>query len=159
MGKMIDVREYPEFASGHITGATLVPLGKLSEASASWSKGESLMMVCKSGKRAEQGRQLLADKGFTSVAVLDGGMDAWRAAKKPVVVAERRPWSMERQVRTVAGSLVVVTLSLGYFVSPWFLLGTGFVGGGLVFAGVSDTCMMGSMLAKLPWNRASQATA
>jgi rhodanese-related sulfurtransferase len=159
VGKMIDVREYPEFASGHIAGATLVPLGTLGAASASWDKGESLMMVCKSGKRAELGRQLLADKGFTSVAVLDGGMDAWRTAKKPVVIAERTPWSMERQVRTVAGSLVVVTLGLGYFVSPWFLLGTGFVGAGLIFAGVSDTCMMGSMLAKLPWNRASQSTA
>lgn len=159
MGKMIDVREYPEFASGHIAGATLVPLGRLSEASGSWDKGESLMMVCKSGKRAEQGRQLLTGKGFTSVAVLDGGMDAWRGAKKPVVIHDRRPWSMERQVRTAAGSLIVVTLSLAYFISPWFLLGTGFVGAGLVFAGVSDTCMMGSMLAKLPWNRASQATA
>jgi len=154
MGQMIDVREYPEFASGHISGAKLVPLGTLGAASASWDRRESLMIVCKSGKRAEQGRQLLADMGFTSVAVLDGGMDAWRAVKKPVVVADRRPWSMERQVRTVAGSLVVVTLGLGYFISHWFLLGTALVGAGLVFAGVSDTCMMGSMLAKLPWNRA-----
>lgn len=157
MTKMIDVREYPEFASGHIAGATLLPLGQLEGKSASWNRDEDLMMVCKSGKRAEQGRHLLAQLGFTRVAVLEGGMDGWLAAGKPVVVAQRRPWSMERQVRVVAGSLVVVTLGLGYFVTHWLLLGTGFVGAGLVFAGVSDTCMMGSILAMLPWNRASQA--
>ena len=60
---------------------------------------------------------------------------------------------MERQVRIMAGSLVLITLALGFFVTTWIFLVTAFVGGGLVFAGVSDTCMMGSLLAKLPWNR------
>ena len=156
MGRIIDVREYPEFAAGHLSGATLVPLSNLTEKSKAWSRSHSLTMVCKSGKRAEQGRQLLVANGFTSVEILDGGMDAWQAAKQPVVVAERRPWSIERQVRTVAGSLTLVTLGLGYFASSYFFLGTGFVGAGLVFAGVSDTCMMGQMLARLPWNRAGQ---
>ena len=59
-------------------------------------------------------------------------------------------------MRTVAGSLILVTLGLGYFASSYFFLGTGFVGAGLVFAGVSDICMMGQMLARLPWNRARQ---
>src|SRR6266851_2083541 len=86
-------------------------------------------------------------EGFTSLHVLEGGVDAWRAAGKPLVSIERRPWSMERQVRTTAGSLVLLTLALGCFVSRYFLLGTAFVGAGLVLAGVSDTCMMASLLA------------
>ena len=157
MGTIIDVREYPEFAAGHVAGAILVPLGRLAEESKTWSRSRPLTVVCKSGKRAEQGRQLLVANGFTSVNVLEGGMDAWLAAKNPVVVVERRPWSMERQVRAVAGSLVLVTLGLNYFASRYFLLGTGIVGAGLVFAGLSDSCMMGQILARLPWNRARQA--
>ncbi len=146
-GAVIDVREYPEFASGHIEGSRLVPLGSLGRASATWDRAEPLTLVCKSGRRAEQARQQLAAKGFSSLHVLEGGVDAWRAAGKPLVSIERRPWSMERQVRTTAGSLVLLTLALGCFVSRYFLLGTAFVGAGLVLAGVSDTCMMASLLA------------
>ena len=81
------MREYPEFAAGHLAGATLVPLGNLTEERKAWSRSHPLTMVCKSGKRAEQGRQLLVANGFTSVNVLEGGMDAWLAAKRPLVVA------------------------------------------------------------------------
>jgi rhodanese-related sulfurtransferase len=155
---LIDVREYPEYASGHIEGSRLVPLSTIAEASETWNRSQPLTLVCKSGRRAEQARQQLAGKGFASLTVLPGGVDAWRNAGKPLIVAERRPWSMERQVRTVAGSLVVVTLALGYFLSPYFLLGSAFVGAGLIFAGVSDTCMMGSVLARMPWNRHASPT-
>ena len=150
---VIDVREYPEFAGGHIEGSRLVPLGSLGEASSAWDRAEPLTLVCKSGRRAEQARQQLAAKGFTALTVLEGGIDAWKAAGKPLSSVERRPWAMERQVRVTAGSLVLLTTGLGYFVSPWFLIGTAFVGTGLVFAGVSDTCMMGSLLGHAPWNR------
>lgn len=68
MGVTIDVREYPEFASGHIAGAQLVSLGTLARASEGWSKHETLMLVCKSGRRAEQARQELTSRGFTSVS-------------------------------------------------------------------------------------------
>jgi hypothetical protein len=101
----------------------------------------------------------LAVEGFTAVTILSGGIDAWRAAGKPLVIAERKPWALERQVRIMAGSLILITLALGFLVTPWLLLATAFVGGGLVFAGVSDTCMMGSLLAKLPWNRPSRVSA
>lgn len=158
-GTLIDVREYPEFAAGHVEGAKLVPLGVLGVTSEAWDRKAPLTLICKSGRRAEQARQQLLAKGFSSLEVLAGGVDAWRAAGRSLIVEQRRPWSIERQVRTVAGSLVVVTLTLGYFVSRYFLLGTAFVGCGLVFAGVNDTCVMGSMLARMPWNRASRVAA
>ncbi len=156
---IIDVREYPEYASGHIEGARLVPLGALSEASSTWDKAAPLMLVCKSGRRSDQARRLLAADGFTALSILEGGMDAWRNAGKPLITDERRPWSIERQVRITAGSLVVMFTALGYFVSSWFLVGSAFVGSGLVFAGISDICLMGSLLGRAPWNRRARFVA
>ena len=57
-----------------------------------------------------------------------------------------------RQVQIFAGSLVVIGTALGVLVSPWFLILSGAVGSGLVFAGVSNTCMLGMALAKLPYD-------
>lgn len=154
-GKLIDVREYPEYASGHIAGSELVPLGELSSTSRSWNRSDSLTLICKSGRRAAQGCQLLLDAGFSSVDILEGGVDEWKAAGKTLNVIEKRPWSLERQVRVTAGSLILISMALAFFVSRYFFLATGFIGAGLLFAGVSDTCMMGVMLSKLPWNRPS----
>ena len=150
---LIDVREFPEFASGHIAGARLVPLATLATVSSSWNKTEPITLICKSGRRAELARQQLQALGFTSLTVLPGGMDGWREQGKAVGVEEHRPWSLERQVRTVAGSLVLVTLALGFFVSSYFLLVTAFVGAGLVVAGITDTCLMANILGRMPWNR------
>jgi rhodanese-related sulfurtransferase len=155
----IDVREYPEFAAGHIEGSRLVPLAQLEQACAAWKKDEPLTLICKSGRRAELARQQLAAQGFRSLRVLEGGVDAWRAAGNPLLFLDRRPWSMERQVRTAAGSLILLTLALGYGVSMYFLFATAFIGAGLLFAGVSDTCMMASLLARLPWNRPARVAA
>lgn len=155
---MIDVREYPEFASGHIAGSLLVPLAALAGKSAGWDRSKPLALVCKSGRRSELARQQLASSGFASLTVLEGGIDAWRAAGRPLSRIGGAPWSMERQVRATAGSLVLICMALGRFVTPWLFLGAALVGAGLLFAGVSDTCMMGSLLSKLPWNQACAST-
>jgi rhodanese-related sulfurtransferase len=151
---IVDVREYVEFAAGHIDGARLAPLGDVAQMAEEWQRERAVVLVCKAGSRAEKARERLAAKGFTELTVLEGGMDRWRAEGRPVVTERRQPWSMERQVRIVAGSLVLVTLALALGVSKLWLIGTGFVGAGLVFAGVSNICMMASLLGKLPWNRA-----
>lgn len=153
--RWIDVREYPEFAGGHIAGSELTPLGTLAEASAAWERAQPVMLVCRSGRRAEEARRLLAARGFLSVEVLAGGIEAWREQGKPLVSIARRPWSLERQVRIAAGSLVLLTLVLAAAVSRYFLLATAAVGAGLVFAGISDICMMASLLGRMPWNRRS----
>jgi len=154
--RWIDVREYPEYAAAYIEGSELVPLGTLAAVSSAWDRSRPLLLVCRSGRRAEQARLLLAAKGFESLTVLEGGMEAWQAQGNPVLSIERRPWSLERQVRTAAGSLVLITLALAFFVSRYFLLGTAFVGAGLIFAGVSDICMMANVLGRMPWNRQQQ---
>jgi len=151
---IVDVREYVEFASGHIGGALLAPLGKVETIAKDWPRENAMILVCKAGGRAEHARRRLAAVGFTDLAVLEGGMDRWRAEGRPVVTEKRQPWAMERQVRIAAGSLVLITIALALLVSKVWMIGTGLVGAGLVFAGVSNTCMMASALAKLPWNRA-----
>ena len=150
---LIDVREFPEFAAGHIAQSRLVPLGTLDRACEAWDRSQPLMLVCKSGRRAEAARLLLEARSFTHLSVLAGGIDAWLAAGKPLVVEPRKPWSMERQVRVAAGTLVLLSLLFAWLVSPLFLAATAFVAAGLVFAGISDICMMASLLGRLPWNR------
>jgi rhodanese-related sulfurtransferase len=151
--RLIDVREYPEFAEGHIEGSELVPLATLSKACQTWSRTEEIVLVCRSGRRAEQARQTLATKGFQSTTVLEGGTEAWKDAGKPLTAAAaNKPWSMERQVRTAAGSLVLGFFGLGLLTSRKFFIGAALVGAGLVYSGVSNTCMMASVLGRMPWN-------
>ena len=61
--------------------------------------------------------------------------------------------SLERQVRIAAGSLVLLGVALGLLVHPAFIGLAAFVGAGLVFAGVTDWCGMGLLLARMPWNQ------
>ena len=157
--RFIDVREYPEFAEGHIEGSELVPLVALDKASEGWDRSEPITLVCRSGRRAEQAQQTLAEKGFTSLMVLDGGVQAWTNGGKPLTVAVKKPWSMERQVRVAAGSLVLAFFGLGLLTSKTFFIGAGLVGAGLVYAGVSDNCMMASVLGRMPWNNPKKANA
>ena len=152
---VVDVREYPEFALLSIPGAELVPLNSLEIALNRWTKEGSLTFVCKSGRRAATAAALAERRGFSDVYVLHGGMDAWQEAGLPIVGQAGAPWSLERQVRFGAGSMVLVSSLLGLLLSPWFFALTVFVGAGLVFAGATDLCLMAKLLGKMPWNRAS----
>ena len=134
--RLIDVREYPEFAQGHRKGAQLVPLGTLDKVSEGWHRSQPLMLICRTGRRAEQAKQTLAAKGFQSLNVLEGGMDAWTSGGEPLTAAAEKPWSMERQVRVTAGSLILTFFGLGLLTSRKFFVGAALVGAGLVYAGV-----------------------
>lgn len=157
--RLIDVREYPEFAEGHIEGSELVPLGTLDKASESWNRSEPLTLVCRSGRRSDDAKETLAGKGFKHLQVIEGGIQAWTNSGKPLSVTANKPWSMERQVRVTAGSLVLAFFGLGLLTSKKFFVGAGLVGAGLVYAGVSDTCMMASVLGRMPWNDPEKAAA
>jgi rhodanese-related sulfurtransferase len=157
--RIIDVREHPEFANGHIAGSELVPLGTLAAACKAWQHDEQLLLVCKSGRRAQQAHDQLTAFGFHQLSILPGGIEAWAAQGKPLVTLERRPWSMERQVRFAAGSLVLLTMLIAFTITRYALIATALVGAGLVFAGASDICMMASLLGRLPWNRSTASAA
>jgi len=152
--RRIDVREFPEFAAGALPNAELAPLATLEIAAQAWNRDEPVALICRSGRRALQAAEKLTTLGFTDLAILDGGYDAWRALSLPVDILAAKPWSLERQVRAVAGALILLSAGLGLTVSAWFFGLTFFVGGGLLIAGLTDTCLMGTLLGKMPWNQA-----
>ena len=120
-----------------------------------FNRAPPLVIICGSGNRAAQARERLARLGFSNLACLAGGLAAWEASGFPVERDERAPWSLERQVRVAAGALVLAGAALGWLAHPGFHGLSAFVGAGLVFAGVTDWCGMGLLLAKAPWNRRS----
>ncbi len=108
--------------------------------------------MCRSGQRAAQAEETLRTAGLTNVHILDGGITAWEAKGFAVNRGAQR-WDLERQVRLVAGSIVLSSILASVAAPPklkWLAAG---VGGGLTFAAVSNTCAMGMLLAKLPYNR------
>lgn len=154
---LIDVREPGEFAGEHIPGATLVPLSKFDLRKITQNADTQLVLYCRSGSRSQMAAQKLLEAGFESVSQLSGGIGAWKEAGFPTIKNSNAPISLMRQVQIVAGSLVVTGTLLGILVSPGFLILSGFVGAGLVYAGITDTCMLGTMLSKLPYNQRSQS--
>jgi len=153
---LIDVREPGEFAGEHIPGATLVALSQFDPRKIPQTEDTQLVLYCRSGNRSAIAAQKLFDAGFESVTHLSCGIGAWKEAGYPTVTNRDAPISLMRQVQLVAGSLMLTGTVLGALVSPWFLLLSGFVGAGLMFSGVTDTCMLGMLLAKLPYNQRSQ---
>jgi rhodanese-related sulfurtransferase len=150
--RIIDVRTTGEFESAHIPGAYNVPLDQLPEHSRELSSvQQTVVLVCQSGARAAKAEESLRAAGLCNMRLLEGGMGAWSTAGLPVKVTKAR-WSLERQVRLVAGSIVLISILLS-IAFPWTRFIGGFIGAGLTFAALSNTCAMGMMLAKLPYNR------
>ena len=154
---VVDVRTPAEFNEVHVEGALSFPLGGLARSAtkvAELAAGRPVTLICRTGKRAEEGRKLLSSSGLDDAHCLEGGIEAWIAAGNPVTRSGAKAISLERQVRISAGAMVFLGSLAAWFVAPAFLILPGFVGAGLVFAGVTDTCGMAMMLAKMPWNKA-----
>jgi len=156
--RLLDVRSPAEFARVHAAGAFLIPLHELtptSIASARLARDESFYVLCQTGSRAAQACEKLASLGVTSAVRVDGGTLAWEDAGLPVVRSVHNVLSIERKVRIAAGSIVLIGLLSAWLIHPAFAGIAAFVGGGLVFAGVTNYCGMGILMSKLPWNRPS----
>jgi rhodanese-related sulfurtransferase len=148
---LIDVRTPAEVAAEHVQGSVHVPLAQLAaRLDEVLAVPAPRMLLCKSGGRATTAQKTLSALGVSGLTVVTGGIDAYRAVGDTVKTGDGM--SLERQVRIVAGTLVFVSVLLGLAVHPLFSLVAGFVGAGLVFAGVTDWCGMGMLLAKMPWN-------
>ncbi len=150
---LIDVRTPVEFQEVHAPAARNVPLSALDPAEVARSRPPGpLFVICRSGSRGRQACERLLAAGVAEVINVEGGTLAWADAGLPVVRG-RPMMSLERQVRIAAGLISFVGAVLAMTVSPWFAGIPAFIGAGLVFAGVTDTCGMGLMLAQMPWNR------
>jgi rhodanese-related sulfurtransferase len=157
---LIDVRTPAEFGEVHVDFAHNIPLDRLdAKAVTALSGGRPAYFVCKSGGRSQKACEKMLAAGLKDVISVEGGTAACEAAGVPVVRG-RKVMSLERQVRIAAGSLVAVGAALAAFgpTEPmnWQAIGAGlagFVGCGLVFAGITDTCGMAMLIARMPWNQ------
>ncbi|MBO1268796.1 rhodanese-like domain-containing protein [Arthrobacter cavernae] len=151
---VIDVRSSAEFEALHIRGSYHVPLPLLGEHAQDFADrfGPKVVLVCQSGIRAGQARELLGSCGLEGAAVLEGGVPAFAAAGGDVVRG-RNAWALERQVRMAAGTLVLAGIAGGRFLSPKLRLVAGGIGAGLTFSAATNSCAMGAVLLKMPWNR------
>lgn len=153
---LLDVRSPGEYETAHIDGAINVPVDRLDTVIPELVAAPPgpMVLLCQSGPRAEQAARKLRGAGRDDLHLLQGGMGAWESAGAPVLRGDRQRWALERQVRLVAGSLVLIAVVLSIWVPPlkWV---AGAIGFGLVFAALSNTCMMGMLLSKLPYNRGS----
>lgn len=152
---VIDVRTPGEYASGHLPGALNIPLDRLRRALPVLGNARTeLLLVCRSGARSANACALLAEHGVPA-ATLTGGTGAWAERGHELhrpATGTRAGWSMERQVRLTAGTVVLAGLGLGLLHPAWQLLSAG-VAGGLVFSALTDTCGMAALLGRLPHNR------
>ncbi len=151
--RILDVRSGGEFETVHIPGSFNVPLDTLGEHARDLADVEHpVVLVCQSGGRATQAHQKLAAEGKQTLHILEGGMAAWQEAGGDVVHGATQRWALDRQVRLVAGSMVLAGV-LASVVFPWAKWISAGVASGLVFSAVTNTCAMGNMLARLPYNR------
>ncbi len=148
------VRTPAEFESVHIPGSYNVPLPLLSEHTRELADrlGDRVVLVCQSGVRAGQAQHRLASVGLAGATVLDGGVSAFESAGGDVVRGTQR-WAMDRQVRMVAGSLVLAGFLGSTLVHPRLGVLAGAVGAGLTYSALSDSCAMAAALSRMPWNR------
>lgn len=155
--RLLDVRTTGEFDSHHIAGSHNLPLDQLRRHAHRVGVGEGpLVLVCRSGQRAEQAARLLREAGHDDHVVLEGGITEYR--RHADVVDGRERWELERQIRLVAGSIVTVStlLSLRW---PRARFAAGAIGAGLAAAAITNTCLMGAALSRLPYNRTRSVNA
>lgn len=159
--RIIDVRTPAEFAARHIPGSYNVPLPELAEHRAELlaTGAGPVVLVCESGRRAGLAERRLIDVGLSSLHVLDGGVVAWEAEANPLTRLQTsdQPWVLERQVRLVAGGIVATAVAASTVWPPARFV-AGAVGAGLVMAAVTNSCVMGTVLSKLPYNRRRPGT-
>lgn len=156
-GRLIDVRTAREFHAVRIPGAVNVPLDEFqAQAPRLAALAGPVVLTCHSGKRSDQARLLLAGCQKLDVLMVSGGTEGWRAAGGEVEFG-RASMSLERQVRIAAGSLAAIGAALALGIDSLFAMVPLAIGSGLMVAGITDTCMLGMLLARMPWNRRGAA--
>lgn len=152
----VDVRSPAEYRSVRVQGAVNLPLNSLTCEDVKKLVGDkqnpAIVLLCGKGGRARKAAEILQAGSF-NLLVVEGGTDACVNANLPIEKSATTVISIERQVRISAGSLVCLGLALGFFVNPLFYILSAFIGAGLVFAGVTDWCGMGLLIARAPWNK------
>lgn len=150
---LIDVRTPAEYAAVHAPGAVNLPLDALDPSQlAHVGPEDTVYVTCRSGARAARAIDKLRAAGYRKLVNVQGGTDAWVKAGLPVERG-RETMSLERQVRIAAGAFTLLGVALAFWQPLAGLALAGFVGAGMMIAGITDSCAMGLLLAKMPWNK------
>lgn len=150
---LVDVREVDEHLNERIDGAANHPFSNFEPSALPDSNGRRVVLHCRSGDRSRRAALKLLAAGHPEAFHLAGGIMAWKHEGHPTLHT-RVPITIARQVQVTVGILILTTVALGVFVSPWWLAATAFFGCGLLFAGVTDKCPLAMLIAQMPWNRA-----
>ena len=150
--ELVDIRDAGERRRQRIPAARWMPLAGLEAGLKAEPHGAVGIFHCQSGRRTRLHAERLAAVGYAETYVLEGGLKAWRDAGGPVA-SDSGAISIMRQVQIVAGSLIVAGALAGAWVDPGFHWLSGLVGAGLLYAGLSGSCGMAMLLARLPFNR------
>ncbi|MEN0586785.1 MULTISPECIES: rhodanese family protein [unclassified Kosakonia] len=153
---IVDIRQADEFRREHLPDAFSLPLDDVlaGQTVTPGSPDQTVIFHCQSGMRTQQNADALVRAAAPAkVMILDGGLNNWKREKLPTMQDKRQPRPLMQQVQIVAGSLILLGVVLGFTLHPNFFLLSGFVGAGLLFAGLSGWCGMALLLAKMPWNR------
>jgi rhodanese-related sulfurtransferase len=150
--QLVDVRSASEYAAGHIAGAINIPMEQIEARLNDLGQESPVVLICQGGKRARIVAGLL-EPFRKDVTVLEGGTNAWVKAGFPLVVNTKTRWALERQVRLVAGVLVLTGAVLALTVHSGWIYLCGAIGLGQTLAALTDVCPMGTFLSKMPWNR------
>lgn len=160
-GDLLDVRTAPEYARAHVAGARLLPLDQLDPAAFLKTRpdvGAPLYVICQSGARAAKAVEKFLAAGFDRCVLVEGGTQGWIDAGLPVECGQSRVLPLMRQVQVVVGSLSILGAALALGLDSRFAVIPLLLGGGLLFAGVTGTCGLALLLAKMPWNRGAACT-
>lgn len=156
---VIDVRSGAEVNELHLPGSIHIPVSEITPERVrnamrdAGKTGQPVYLLCQSGKRADMAANTLAGNIDEQLIIAEGGVNALKGTSAPLVSGNTNVISLERQVRIGAGALVLSGVLAGYFINSVFFALSGFVGAGLMFAGISGTCAMGMLIAKMPWNK------
>ena len=156
---VIDVRTIPEIKSSHFKNSINIPLQgltaeRVTERLARCDKSPSILfLLCQGGKRAQTAAEQLDGKISQELVVIEGGVNALKQANAPLIQNASSSVSIERQVRIVAGSIVLFGAIMAAVYSPSFIIISGIVGAGLIFAGITNNCTLGNFLTRMPWNK------
>jgi rhodanese-related sulfurtransferase len=151
--KLLDVRSALEYSEAHINGSINIPIDVLfSKIDSLGQDDQGYIVFCRTGNRSPMAADILVQAGMRSVKVMSGGVERWKKEKLPIIKGVGGV-SLERQIRLIAGSLMLLGVILGCLVSWKFIFISAFVACGLIFAGITDSCLMGMLLMKLPYNK------
>jgi rhodanese-related sulfurtransferase len=151
---LIDVREIAEHKNQRIAGSTLIPLAEITKEKLPDTKNKKLIFHCQGGKRSQNACQkLLSENIDCEIYNLEGGINSWRGEGYDVISTKNFFLPLDRQVQLTIGSLVFISSMLGYFFNINFLFISAFFGAGLIFSGLSGSCTLAKIIAKMPWNK------